>query len=254
MTGRLTLMEKLWATHEIVAEPDGRSLLWVDRHFVHEGSHHAFAKLEARGQSVAESGLTVGVADHYVPTRHRGMDIADAKVRRMVEMLEENAGRHGVHLFGLDDPRQGIVHVVGPEQGLTLPGMVVTCGDSHTATHGAMGAFAFGDPMLVAVGLIAVVGSVLVVLNPGWALAALAAFAVLRLGDVATDAHGLPSPFPALVGLVLLAIAYRWASTGVRPWGGGRAMLLVGTYLAVALGSLLFASDPTAGQAVQRSG
>ena len=144
MTGPVTLMEKLWAAHEIVAEPDGRSLLWVDRHLVHEGSHHAFARLAARGQPVAEPALTVGVADHYVPTRRRAAGIADPKVARMVEMLEANAARHGVRLLGLGDPRQGIVHVVGPEQGLTLPGMVVTCGDSHTSTHGALGAFAFG--------------------------------------------------------------------------------------------------------------
>ncbi|HYF53252.1 MAG TPA: 3-isopropylmalate dehydratase large subunit, partial [Salinarimonas sp.] len=123
---------------------DGETLVWIDRHFVHEGSHHAFAKLEGRGARVARPDLTFGVADHYVPTRGRGRPIPDEGIRRMVDQLAGNAAAHGVHLFGLDDPRQGIVHVVGPEQGLTLPGLTVVCGDSHTSTHGAFGALAFG--------------------------------------------------------------------------------------------------------------
>ena len=139
-----TLFDKVWDQHVVVTRDDGQSLLWVDRHFVHEGSHHAFTKLRERGAKVARPDLTFGVADHYVPTRSRAGGIADPSVRRMVEQLDRNAAAHGVHLFGLDDPRQGIVHVVGPEQGLTLPGLLVVCGDSHTSTHGAFGAFAFG--------------------------------------------------------------------------------------------------------------
>jgi 3-isopropylmalate/(R)-2-methylmalate dehydratase large subunit len=139
-----TLIDKLWSAHEIVRREDGDSLLWVDRHYVHEGSFHAFAKLDARGARVAEPGLTFGVTDHYVPTRGSRHDIANPEIARMVRQLEENSARHGVTLFGLDDPRQGIVHVVGPEQGLTLPGLLVVCGDSHTSTHGALGAYAFG--------------------------------------------------------------------------------------------------------------
>jgi 3-isopropylmalate/(R)-2-methylmalate dehydratase large subunit len=139
-----TLFDKLWAAHEIHRRDDGWSLLWVDRHFVHEGSHHAFAKLAERSLGIAEPELTFGVADHYVPTRSREQGIADNAVARMVETLERNAASHGFRLFGLSDPRQGIVHVVGPEQGLSLPGLLVTCGDSHTSTHGAFGAFAFG--------------------------------------------------------------------------------------------------------------
>lgn len=141
-----TLFDKLWDAHVIVAQQHGDTLLWVDRHFVHEGSHHAFAKIGARGVPVARPDLTFGVADHYVPTRGRAgtAGIADATVRGMVEKLEANTKRHGVRLFGLDDPAQGIVHVVGPERGLTLPGTLVVCGDSHTATHGALGAYAFG--------------------------------------------------------------------------------------------------------------
>jgi homoaconitase/3-isopropylmalate dehydratase large subunit len=139
-----TLIDKLWAAHEIVRREDGDALLWVDRHYVHEGSFHAFNRLAERGVPVAEPGLTFGVADHYVPTRGSRKEIANPEIARMVRQVEENTARHGVKLFGLDDPRQGIVHVVGPEQGLTLPGLLVVCGDSHTSTHGALGAYAFG--------------------------------------------------------------------------------------------------------------
>ncbi len=139
-----TLFDKVWSTHEIVRRDDGESLLWVDRHYVHEGSFHAFAKLGDRHAGVAEPGLTFGVADHYVPTRGSRRDIANPEIARMVRQVEENTAKHGVKLFGLDDPRQGIVHVVGPEQGLTLPGLLIVCGDSHTSTHGALGAYAFG--------------------------------------------------------------------------------------------------------------
>ena len=139
-----TLIDKIWAAHEVVCREDGTSLLWIDRHYVHEGSFHAFGKLAERGVAVAEPGLTFGVADHYVPTRGSRTNIAVPEIARMVRQVEENTARNGVKLFGLDDPRQGIVHVVGPEQGLTLPGLMIVCGDSHTSTHGALGAYAFG--------------------------------------------------------------------------------------------------------------
>jgi 3-isopropylmalate/(R)-2-methylmalate dehydratase large subunit len=138
-----TLLDKLWQQHEIVRRDDGESLLWVDRHFVHEGSFHAFDQMRGRAGTVARPDLTFGIADHYVPTRRPG-PIADPAIARMVDQLAANSSGYGITLFGLDDPRQGIVHVVGPEQGLTLPGLLVVCGDSHTATHGALGAFAFG--------------------------------------------------------------------------------------------------------------
>jgi 3-isopropylmalate/(R)-2-methylmalate dehydratase large subunit len=139
-----TIIDKLWAAHEILRREDGDSLLWVDRHYVHEGSFHAFNKLAERGVAVAEPGLTFGVADHYVPTRGSRQNIANPELARMVRQVVENTAKHNVKLFGLDDPRQGIVHVVGPEQGLTLPGLLIVCGDSHTSTHGALGAYAFG--------------------------------------------------------------------------------------------------------------
>lgn len=139
-----TLFDKVWNQHAVVTREDGQVLLWIDRHFVHEGSHHAFAKLRQRGASTARPDLTFGVADHYVPTRNRLAPIGDAAISRMVTQLSDNTATHHVRLFGLDDPAQGIVHVVGPEQGLTLPGLSIVCGDSHTSTHGAFGALAFG--------------------------------------------------------------------------------------------------------------
>ena len=140
-----TLFDKLWRTHEVITREDGATLLWVDRHFVHEGSFHAFDQLTALGAGVARPDLTFGIADHYVPTRARSRRHSGRRhpahgrpgCRRMPR-------RTGIALFGLDDPRQGIVHVVGPEQGLTLPGLLIVCGDSHTSTHGAFGAYAFG--------------------------------------------------------------------------------------------------------------
>ena len=139
-----TLIDKLWAAHEIVQREDGEALLWVDRHYVHEGSFHAFSRLAERGVPVAEPGLTFGVADHYVPTRGSRHAIPNPEIARMVRQFEENTAKHQIKAFGLDDPRQGIVHVVGPEQGLTLPSLLIVCGDSHTSTHGALGAYAFG--------------------------------------------------------------------------------------------------------------
>jgi 3-isopropylmalate/(R)-2-methylmalate dehydratase large subunit len=139
-----SLIDRLWAAHEITRREDGAALLWVDRHYVHEGSFHAFNQMKARGRSVAEPELTFGVADHYVPTRGRAKGIADPELATMVRNLESNAAESRITLFGLRDPRQGIVHVVGPEQGLTLPGLLIVCGDSHTSTHGAFGAYAFG--------------------------------------------------------------------------------------------------------------
>ena len=144
MSNSQTLIDKLWAMHEIVRRDDGASLLWVDRHYVHEGSFHAFSQMKGRGRSVAEPQLTFGVADHYVPTRGRASGIANPEIAAMVRNLEANTGDNHITLFGLRDPRQGIVHVVGPEQGLTLPGLLIVCGDSHTSTHGAFGAYAFG--------------------------------------------------------------------------------------------------------------
>lgn len=141
MTTPRTLLEKLWSAHAVMRRDDGNTLLWVDRHLVHEGSHHAFAKLKMRGLKVTRPDLTFAVVDHYAPTR---AGLMDADVARMIRTLGDNARAHDVTLFDLADPEQGIVHVIGPELGLTLPGLQVNCGDSHTSTHGAFGALAFG--------------------------------------------------------------------------------------------------------------
>jgi 3-isopropylmalate/(R)-2-methylmalate dehydratase large subunit len=138
-----TMLDKVWARHVVTAGPGDRSLLYVDRHLVHEGSFHAFAMLERAGRRVRRPDLTVAVADHYVPTGAPA-GLADPEIRAKVDQLGRNAAAWGVPLLGPGDPRLGIVHVIGPELGLTLPGLTVVCGDSHTATHGALGALAFG--------------------------------------------------------------------------------------------------------------
>jgi 3-isopropylmalate/(R)-2-methylmalate dehydratase large subunit len=139
------MFDKIWARHVVVEGDDGQALLYVDRHFVHDGSFHAFDMLDAHGRGVRRPRQTFAMPDHYVPTRgRRDRDFADAERRERVDGLAENVRRHGLPGFGIADRGQGIVHVVGPEQGLTQPGMVIVCGDSHTASHGALGAFAFG--------------------------------------------------------------------------------------------------------------
>ena len=142
-----TLFEKIWQRHVIVERGANEALLHVDRNFVHEGSMFAFGALAKEGRKVRKPRQTFAVADHYVPTlnRERGLaGISDPEVRNMMELLANNARANDVAHFGIDDPRQGIVHVVGPELGITQPGLIVTCGDSHTSTHGALGALAIG--------------------------------------------------------------------------------------------------------------
>jgi 3-isopropylmalate/(R)-2-methylmalate dehydratase large subunit len=140
-----TLLDKIWTSHSIIVRPDGFTLLHIDRHLVHDGSSNAFRKLKERGLKVARPDRTFATPDHYVSTLGRELTSINEPHRRgMVEDLDTNAKANGVTLFGLADRRQGIVHVVGPEQGLSQPGLVMVCGDSHTATHGALGALAFG--------------------------------------------------------------------------------------------------------------
>ena len=144
MTQPLTLFDKIWAQHEILKAENGLSLLWVDRHYVHEGSFQGFDKVEARGAKVARPDLTFGIADHYVPTCAQPRLQRSRRSSTWSTSWSANTGKHGIMLMGLNDPRQGIVHVVGPEQGLTIPGLLIVCGDSHTATHGALGSIAIG--------------------------------------------------------------------------------------------------------------
>jgi len=145
MSAPRTLFDKIWDAHLIHKDVDGSSLIYIDRHLVHEvTSPQAFEGLRQTGREVAEPARTLAVADHNVPTSDRSAGIADAESRIQVEALEKNAADFGVPYFGMTDIRQGIVHVIGPEQGFTQPGMTIVCGDSHTATHGAFGALAFG--------------------------------------------------------------------------------------------------------------
>ena len=145
MSAPQTLFEKIWQRHTILEREDGAVLLHVARHLVHDGSAAGFRTLRERGLPLHRPDRTFGTPDHYVPTTTRDMaSIAEAGRRDMVAALATNAHDYAFTEFGLDDPRQGINHVIGPEQGITQPGLLLVCGDSHTATHGALGALAFG--------------------------------------------------------------------------------------------------------------
>lgn len=140
-----TMFDKIWDRHVITTHQDGPSLLYIDRDIIHEGSFHAFADLRRRGVRVRSPKHVFGIPDHYVPTRARSSaGAATPEIARMIDKFDDNMQWSGVNHFALSDPRQGIVHVVGPEQGITLPGLIVVCSDSHTSTHGALGAIAFG--------------------------------------------------------------------------------------------------------------
>ena len=143
--GARTLFDKIWDGHLVDRQDDGTCLIYIDRHLVHEvTSPQAFEGLRLAGRRVRQPRATLAVADHNVPTSDRSKGIDDEESRIQVETLTENCAEFGIELFAMNDPRQGIVHIIGPEQGFTLPGMTIVCGDSHTATHGAFGALAFG--------------------------------------------------------------------------------------------------------------
>ena len=148
MNAPRTMFEKIWDRHVIVTRGEGEALLHIDRNFVHEGSFHAFGALAKDGRKVRKPRQTFAVADHYVPTLDRDKGIAavtNPEMRNMIELLAKNVAANGIEqYYDIDDPRQGIVHVVGPERGITQPGLVITVADSHTSTHGAFGAIAFG--------------------------------------------------------------------------------------------------------------
>ena len=141
----LTLYDKIWNEHVVHQQEDGTTLLFVDRHLVHEvTSPQAFEGLRNSNRAVRQPNLTLAVADHNVPTTDRSKGITDKESKIQVDTLEANCKEFKIQLFNMDDKRQGIVHIIGPEQGFTQPGTVIVCGDSHTATHGAFGALAFG--------------------------------------------------------------------------------------------------------------
>ena len=140
-----TIYDKIWNEHLVHQQEDGTSLLFVDRHLIHEvTSPQAFEGLRNSKRKVRQPKLTLAVADHNVPTTDRTKGISDHESRIQVETLDKNCKEFGIQIFGMNDKRQGIVHIIGPEQGFTQPGTIIVCGDSHTATHGAFGALAFG--------------------------------------------------------------------------------------------------------------
>src|SRR3954468_4341655 len=140
-----TMYEKIWEAHVVREAPGEPSLIYIDRHLVHEvTSAQAFAGIETAGRKVRRPDLTFATADHSIPTKNRQLPIVDKNARLQVEALTRNCARHGIHLFDMSSRNQGIVHVIGPELGITQPGLTIVCGDSHTSTHGAFGALAFG--------------------------------------------------------------------------------------------------------------
>src|ERR1700731_1503196 len=145
MSEKQTLFEKIWNAH-LVAQPAGRSpILYIDLHLVHEvTSPQAFEGLRTARRKVRQPSRTVATVDHNIPTEPRGTPITDLIAAKQIAALQKNCREFGIRLFDMDSPEQGIVHVIGPELGLTQPGMTIVCGDSHTSTHGAFGALAFG--------------------------------------------------------------------------------------------------------------
>src|SRR4051812_4931349 len=145
MTAARTIVDKIWDDHVVVEEPGTPAVLAVDLHLVHEvTSPQAFTGLRTRGLTVRHPERTVATADHSIPTHPRNLPMADPMAAAQVDQLTRNCAEFGIPLHGIGDPGQGIVHVIGPQLGLTQPGMTIVCGDSHTATHGAFGALAFG--------------------------------------------------------------------------------------------------------------
>src|SRR5512140_109582 len=140
-----TLFDKIWDSHVVRSIEEGPDVLYIDRHYIHEvTSPQAFNGLKERGIPVHQPGKTIATADHNIPTKDQHLQIHDLLSRNQVDRLNENCKKYGIELFGLNDPKNGIVHVIGPELGYTLPGMTIVCGDSHTSTHGAFGTIAFG--------------------------------------------------------------------------------------------------------------
>ena len=140
-----TIYDKIWNEHLVHQQEDGTSLLFVDRHLIHEvTSPQAFEGLRNSNRKVRQPKLTLAVADHNVPTTDRTKGISDLESKLQVDTLDSNCKEFGIQIFGMNDKRQGIVHIIGPEQGFTQPGTIIVCGDSHTATHGAFGSLAFG--------------------------------------------------------------------------------------------------------------
>ena len=140
-----TIIEKIWDSHVVTQQPGAPALIYIDLHLCHEvTSPQAFQELRDRGLKVRRPDLTIATMDHSTPTTPRDLPMLDMEGKAQLDKMVANCKEFGIRLYTLDSDRQGIVHVMGPEQGLTQPGMTIVCGDSHTATHGAFGALAFG--------------------------------------------------------------------------------------------------------------
>ena len=145
MTQPKTLFEKIWEAHVVAQQPESPAVLYIDLHLVHEvTSPQAFTGLRQRGLKVRRPDKTLATMDHSIPTHDRSLPISDPLAAAQIKQMETNAAEFGITLHGMDSPHRGIVHVIGPELGRTQPGMTIVCGDSHTSTHGAFGALAFG--------------------------------------------------------------------------------------------------------------
>src|SRR5437016_5253101 len=145
MTEPQTLFRKIWNQHVVAQQPDSPAVLYIDLHLVHEvTSPQAFSGLRARGRRVRSPDKTIATVNHSIPTHDRSLPIVDELAAKQIQILEDNCRQFGITLYGVGSPYQGIVHVIGPELGFTQPGRTIVCGDSHTATHGAFGALAFG--------------------------------------------------------------------------------------------------------------
>ena len=210
-----TIFDKIWDSHVVTRRDDGESLIYIDRLLLQENSFHAFDKIRRENRQVRNPGQAFAFADHYVPTsdRSRGLDsIADPEIRNMVELIESDSRAYDITLFGLGDVRQGILHVVGPEQGITQPGLVIAGADSHTSTHGALGAYAFGIGSSEVAQVLAVQGlwrmrpktmlvDVVDPLPPGTAAKDLILAIIGRIGAGGAVGHVIEYAGPGITGL-----------------------------------------------------
>ncbi|WP_426958987.1 3-isopropylmalate dehydratase large subunit [Muricoccus radiodurans] len=208
-----TLFEKIWDRHRILEREDGQVLLFVDRHLIHDGTAPAFVTLRQRGIAPRAPDRIFATPDHYVPTDTRETaEIPDPERRGMVEALERDTAEHGITLFGLKDRRQGIVHVIGPEEGLTQPGLIIVCPDSHTSTHGALGALAFGIGMTEATHVLATQTlwqrvpkamriTVSGALGPGVGAKDVILAIIAKIGTAGATGHVIEYAGPAITGL-----------------------------------------------------
>jgi 3-isopropylmalate/(R)-2-methylmalate dehydratase large subunit len=230
-----TLFDKIWNAHVILDREDGQTLLYVDSHFLQDGSAPAFEMLRQRGIKPRVPERAFGTPDHYVPTDSRDLaTIKDPEKRAMADALREDTAAAGIALFGLNDPRQGIIHVVAPEQGMSRPGMLIVCGDSHTSTHGALGALAFGIGASEVAHVLATQTlwqrrpkTMRVTLNgelhPGVAAKDIILAVIARISAAGASGHAVEYAGPAIAGL---SVEGRMTICNMTIEAGGRAGMI----------------------------